>query len=85
MQRRTPISRVRSSTFIVIALTSPTMLIATIRKPRMPIAELIWRFASTFRAWSTYRMFVPIGVAGRGEAILQSLSSSGRSGRGRWS
>ena len=40
MQRSTPISRVRSSTLIVIALTSPTMLIATTSSPSTPIAEL---------------------------------------------
>ena len=41
MQRRMPISRVRSITLIVIAFASPTMLIATIRKPSTAIDVVI--------------------------------------------
>ena len=41
--RSMPISRVRSSTTIVIVLMSATMLIATIRRPRTVIAVVIPR------------------------------------------
>ena len=47
MLRRTPISRVRSSTFVVMALARPTMLIATITNPRTAIDVVSDRFAAT--------------------------------------
>src|ERR1041384_7997909 len=59
MQRRTPISRVRSRTLIVIALISPTMLIATTRRPSTAIAELICRLELTFSCWLGYLTIGP--------------------------
>ena len=52
------ISRVRSMMLIVIAFASPTMLIATIRKPRMPIVVVSDRLAAICRA-SSARISVP--------------------------
>ena len=46
MQRRMPISRVRSRTLVVIALASPTMLMATIRKPSTVIEVVSERLAA---------------------------------------
>ena len=46
MQRRMPISRVRSSTFVVIAFASPTMLIATMTKPSIAIVVVSVRLAA---------------------------------------
>src|SRR5215207_7297423 len=45
MQRRMPISRVRSSTFMMMAFASPTMLMATIRNPSRAIEVVIVPFA----------------------------------------
>ena len=60
MQRSTPISRVRSSTLIVIALASPTMLIATMRKPSTAIEVVMVRFAATSSRSATYVISLPI-------------------------
>ena len=60
MQRRTPISRVRSSTLVVIAFASPTMLIATIRKPSTAIDVVIVRFSATLSRSATYVISPPI-------------------------
>ena len=71
MQRRMPISRVRSITFIVIAFARPTMLIATIRKPSTAIDVVIVRLAATLSASSTYSISVADLVAGGGERVLE--------------
>ena len=59
-QRRMPISRVRSSTLIVTAETSPTMPIATIRKPSTVIVVDIWRLPATLSRSPMYVTSVPI-------------------------
>jgi hypothetical protein len=47
MLRRTPISRVRSSTLVVMAFASPTMLIATMTKPSTVMEVVSERLAAT--------------------------------------
>ena len=54
MLRRMPISRVRSSTFVVIAFASPTMLIATITNPSTAIEVVSVLLAAISSRSATY-------------------------------
>ena len=68
--RSIPISRVRSSTPIVIALTRPTMLIATITSPSTVIVVVMFAFWATLSAFWSYQAIVVIGVPGS-EGVLE--------------
>ena len=60
MQRSTPISRVRSITLMVIAFASPTMLMATTRKPSTAIDFVTVLLASISSRFATYLISLPM-------------------------
>ena len=76
MQRRMPISRVRSSTFVVIAFASPTMLIATITKPSTAIVVVSERLAAISSRSATYVISLVDLVAERRQAVLEQAGGA---------
>ena len=60
--RSIPISRVRSRIPIVMALTRPTMLIATITSPRTVMVVVMLPFWAMLSAFWSYQAIVVIGV-----------------------
>ena len=77
-QRSMPISRVRSITLMVIALTSPTRLMATISSPRTVtdvVSPALPAMASRFWTWRSMVVdwLPPAASASSTRAVIRSI------------